>query len=298
LPYSLRQALHFEDKLPVILLGDRKPSAPVPFYLLNDIPVDEPAREFERNYEHMSTHSPSFELSCWMRWFRLLFFMKREKLESVFYHDSDVMLQTSSSHIHDIYGSDLAYAGYVITGQTDPASAHSSYWTFQALDDFCGFLIHSFKDPAYRRRYRAHFDSRQSHGLDGGVCDMTSLGYFWEENRQRIANFANVRSGCTFDANINRSANLFDDEYVMHAGRKEVILDHLGQPFFKRRADGNLVRALTLHFQGGSKLAMADSYRGPFFLSKPIFDLRTKVKTFRQLWRERQYAPSLRKRLE
>lgn len=274
-PYALRQALHFEKKLPVILLGDRKTLAPVEFYAVNEIECDERVHEFERNYEHMSTNSRWFELHCWLRWFRLLAFMRREKIDSVFHHDSDVLIQTCSGRIHEIYGSDLGYAALVITDHAEPSSGHSSYWTVEALDDFCSFILHSFKDPAYLRRYRAHFENRQSQGLDGGVCDMTSLGYFWEENRSRMVNFAEVRQGCVFDANINRSANAVENEYVTSHGRKEIVLDSLGQPFFRRRADGKLIQALTIHFQGGAKMYMAGAYRGPFFMAKPLLDLRT-----------------------
>lgn len=274
-PYALHQALHSEKKLPVFLLGDRKPPAPVQYHPIQDIEIDERAREFERNYEHMSTNAPWFELTCWMRWFFLLAFMRREKLDSIFHHDTDVLVQTCSSRIHEIYGSDLRYAALVNTDHAEPCSGHSSFWTLGALDDFCSFILRSFKDPAYRRRYRAHFENRQSQGLDGGVCDMTSIGYFWEENINRIVNFAEMRQGCTFDANINRSANAVEGEYVTKDGRKEIVVDRLGQPFFKRSADGSLVRALTIHYQGGAKKFMAAAYRGPFFIAKPLLDLRT-----------------------
>ncbi len=293
LPYSLRQALHFEDKLPVILIGDRRPLAPVRFQAFSEIEIDGRAREFERSYEHMSTNSPWFELACWMRWFRLLAYMRREKLDSVFHYDSDVLIQTSSSRIREIYGADLGYAALAITEHAEPSSGHSSYWTLEALDDFCSFVLRSFKDPAYLRRYRDHFAKRQSQGLDGGVCDMTSLGYFWEENGRRIVNFAEVRQGCAFDANINRSANAVEDEYVTRDGRKEIIADSLGQPFLKRRADGSLVRALALHFQGGAKVFMAGAYRGPFFVTKPIHDLRT-WKRLRHRKREEKLAAGTR----
>jgi hypothetical protein len=274
-PFALRQALYFEKKLPVILIGDRRTLAPVQFHRFDGIAIDERAQEFERSYEHMSTNSPWFELTCWMRWFRLLAFMRREKLDSVFHYDSDVLLQTCSSHIHEIYGAELDYAAFIITDHAEPSSGHSSYWTLGALDDFCSFVLRSFKDPAYRRRYRNHFEKRQSLGLDGGVCDMTSLGYFWEENMTRIVNFAEVRQGSTFDANINRSANAIEDEYVTSHGRKEIVLDSLGNPFFKRRADGALIRALAIHYQGGAKKFIAAAYRGPFFITKPLLDLRT-----------------------
>jgi len=280
LPYALQQAAQVEKHAPVVLLGDRKPARNIHFHALAAFKQDAAALKFEARYRHMSSHSRQFELLCWLRWFYLIAFMRRENLASVFYHDSDIMLQEDSLFLADHYGSKLDYCAFLRSSYSGWCSGHSSYWTLSALEELCEYAIWSFTDRETLERYQRHWDQFRQKGLAGGVCDMTTLKYFREHHARQVANLAEVHEGCVFDFGMAGSDNYRENEFAMQRGLKKVITGGDGRFYFMKKEDGSLVRALALHFQASEpKLRMPDYYRGPFFAEKPLCDLKMTLRS-------------------
>ena len=279
LPYALQQAVQVEKHAPVVLMGDRKPSKDIHFHSIEAFKKDAAALRFEARYQHMSTHTRQFELFCWLRWFYLLAFMRRENLATVFYHDSDVMLQEDSAFLAGHYGSKLDYCACLRSSSKGHCSGGSSYWTLSALEEFCEYAIWSFTDREPLERYRRQWEQFQQERRTGGVCDMTMFSYFRDDHAQKVANLAEVHAGCVFDYGMASAHNDEENEYVMQRGMKKIIVGEDDRFYFMKNKDGSPIRAMVLHFAGNKpKLRMGDYYRGSFFPEKPFCDMQMKLR--------------------
>ena len=294
LPYALQQAALAERHVPIVLLGDREPSRNIHFHSIDGLKMDPGALQFESKYRHMSTHTRQFELFCWLRWFYLLAFMRRENLPAVFYHDSDVMLQEDSAVLANHYGSKFDYCAYIHSSHSAGSSGHSSYWTLSSLEDFCDYAIRSFTDRDPLERYRRRWEQWRQKGLAGGICDMTTLEFFRVDHMPKVANLAEVHAGCAFDVSMARAHNDEENEYVLENGLKKIIIGENGHFYFVKAGDGSLVRAMALHFQANEpKLRMRHYYRGSFFAEKPWCDAQMILKSI--YWPLKASLASLRR---
>ena len=282
LPYALYQAAGKGMNNPVVLLGEGRPwkgISRVSFPQLESLPS---VYRFRNDYVHMSTNSVDFELFCWLRWFILLAYMKTASLKEAVYLDSDVLLCTRADRLVDIYGARNAGCAVFVPSQDHEAmlwcaSGHVSYWTVEALEQFCQFAETSFANPQllheYKRKWRWHCETK----TPGGICDMTGLYWFWKLYPGRAANFAERNDAGVVDRAMGASANFSDQEYSMRRGVKETIYSKK-QPSFITSSGRDQIRALALHFQGWSKDLMPFYYRGPRFPGKLLYDLQA-------LWR-------------
>ncbi|MFV2067176.1 MAG: hypothetical protein ACC645_09375 [Pirellulales bacterium] len=286
LPYTIHQALHACAGGSVVLLTDHLPHGErFGAARVDDIDrySSRLAREFVRSYVHMSTHSEAYELFCWLRWFHLLEFMEENGHDDVLYLDSDVMLYASQAQIAATHGSRLKQCAYIVPEQGGDVfcgcpSAHTSYWTVDALADFCRFSIETFQDKGLLDHYRSKWAWHVDHGAPGGVCDMTTLTLFYQARGEEITNWATVVDSSTFDHSMNASSNYRDDEYEMQGGMKRVTIDG-GRPYLTpRRPGAPAVAAHTLHFQGRAKRCLPLYYTGAAFTYKIVHDLRWTAK--------------------
>lgn len=269
LPYVLHQARSASRGSRVVLLGDARASRATTHAARLKSLESRAAREFRKRYQHMSSNAPGFELFCWLRWFYLLEYMRVERVRSVLHLDSDVLLYSSMAEIKARDFSDGRAGGYLVPerceGPLGAASAHVSYWTRDFLEEFCAFAVRSFTDPCYLRLYREKWDFHRDNGIPGGVCDMTTLFLFWQENQHRICNLAVDSDGETFDNNINGSANCREGEYAMEGRYKRVRFSG-DCPFLFAAESGARVRVHALHFQGRAKRLIPKFYHGaPFW---------------------------------
>ena len=228
---------------------------------------------FCQHYRHMSTNTEKFELLCWLRWFQLLQYMRRENVPSVLYLDSDVLLFSKLSDIRDIYAAALLEGGLLVPEQEEDtliwcASGHISYWTADLLEEFCDFCVDSFCREAYLDRYQKKWNWHLNNKKPGGICDMTTLYLFWKERQKRITNLAKDFKGNVFDLAMCTGADYLEEEYVMQSGKKEVAFVNQHPAFRRNDGSGSSVRAHALHFQGASKLHIPRYYCGEYFKGK------------------------------
>lgn len=281
LPYVLYQAKFISPNSDIVLLGDDLHFEGIhvePLDLLHSKEID----LFRESYIHMSVNSVEFETLCWMRWFYLLNYMHKYEVDSVLHLDSDVLLYSSIETINDVY-SDLNWDCAFCIPQQDSdsfiwtASAHMSYWTIESLSRLCSMILESFCKEEYLNRYRQKWDWHQSRQEAEGVHDMTTLYFFWQENKDNIINLTKSHNGHIFDYNMNTSWNYELNEYQMESEMKRVQFSDEHPFFIKRNEPQSLSRVHALHFQGMAKKNIKSFYKGAKFSGKTYSDMRSSL---------------------
>lgn len=207
---------------------------------------------FAREYEHMSTNHVYFELACMVRWFMLRDWMLTNGVPDCLYCDTDVLLFANvESEIH----SDPYYHTHDFTLSVG-TSGHTSYWKSAALDEFCHFILDTYRqrnNGTYREIERI-FTDMQVQSLNGGVSDMLLLKLFAAtdrgDERWRVGEMSVPRKDWVWDHNFNVS-----DGFVMEDGHKKLDF-HNGEWYVqKNEVDGYApyIGLHSLHMQGQAK---------------------------------------------
>ena len=277
--YTLNQIKSLTANTPLYLLGDDKVIKA--FSQANSINLNTlystRVAEFVDSYVHMSTNPYDFELFCFLRWFYLLEFMKSEKITKVFYLDSDILLYTPLEKIFAIYEGRLLNCGYMIPQQeyhsfSWAGTGGTSYWHYEALDEFCRFLTATYRDREILPLYQQKWDYHKSKKIVGGVCDMTAFYFFWMRESKHITNFSKIVQGNAFDANINSSMNYYRKEFKMRGSFKKINFKN-NKPFGETIDQNREIRFHSLHFQGAAKWSMPMYYTGEPFKRKFSHDI-------------------------
>jgi hypothetical protein len=210
--------------------------------------------DFEQRWRQMSNYDRRFDLLCMTRYFVIQKAMHDQGLDYVFDLDSDV-LAFDDMDVFRARHLDGVFCGLHMP-QSQPGlrysfGAHTSYWTRDAIDDFCVFLLNFYEEVPQAAQEK--WDWHRSTGAPGGVCDMTLL-YLWAKDRGDVMNFAKPIGEAVFDYNLNTSENYAKGEYRTRFGKK-IIAFRDGQPY-GRAANGDWIRFRSLHFQGSIKNQM------------------------------------------
>ena len=276
MPYALYQAKSVSPNTDIVFIGDNLKFKGIQVELLDNLHSDE-IEKFKTHYSHMSTNSEKFELFCWVRWFHLLNYMRKNDVQSVLHLDSDVLLYSSIEDIKKAYA-DLPLECALSIPKQDSnsfkwsASGHISYWTIDALEDFCHMIIDSYQNEDYLNLYKKKWNWHVTENKPGGICDMTTLYLFWQENTSRIVSLSRSHKGNVFDDNINSGSNSEVDQYITELGRKKVKFVKKRPFFVKETGREELDRVHALHLQGDAKLHIQRYYTGKFFPGKTYSD--------------------------
>ena len=277
--YTLNQINSLGSNSSLYLLGDKEVLKA--FDKTDSININKlsgfKSNEFIESYIHMCTNPYDFELFCFLRWFYLLEFMKSEKIAKVLYLDSDILLYTPLEEIFNIYGRDLLNCGFMIPQQeynslSWAGSGGTSYWHYEALEEFCHFLTATYKDREMLPLYQQKWDYHKAKKIGGGVCDMTAFYFFWRRESKHITNFSKIVQDHAFDANINLSMNYYKNEFKMCGSFKKINFKN-NKPFGKNIDQNRDIRFHTLHFQGAAKWSMPMFYTGNQFKRKFQHDI-------------------------
>jgi len=203
------------------------------------------SNEFKKHYVELSTCGvPYYELFCFQRWFILFEYMRDNKIDEIFYIDSDVLLYT------DVNDDREYFKNYIFTLVLKTAGL-ASYFSYNGLKSLCMFLmeIYSNKDSYEFAKIASHYHVRQDFKLPGGVCDMTLLEYY---GRYKCANGVGemtfIRDNAVYDHNINES----DSFYELDNNIKKIkMID--GLPYCYNSHTKCDIRFKSLHFQGEAK---------------------------------------------
>jgi hypothetical protein len=270
LPYALHAARHADPAAGIFLLGDAPPAPGFSHRKLADCESDA-SRRFRKIFREKSLNPSDAELVCYLRWFYLANFLKQEKFQDAFYYDSDVLVYSAGDEVKRTMLNQETECGLSL-GPPSPgacewiACGHASYWQAAILEEFCDFCIRSHESDFYLERYRQKLDWNRKAGAAGSISDMTTLYFFWENNRHRIANLSVRKNGAVVDNNVSIS-DIHGTEYLMENGIKKIRFQN-GKPHIFLSPSAEPVLAHSLHFQGGCKRLMPDYYQGPAFKKK------------------------------
>jgi hypothetical protein len=290
LPWVLRQALSVNNGANVALIADTKRHTNIngiESFLIDDLQIDL-VKTFQQSYKHISTNSQNYEIFCWLRWFYLFAYMEKQNINHAFYLDSDVLIFTSPEHIVSLYPETVNRCAFMIPQQSYSsfywcAGGHLSYWTRDALREFCNFTIDTFVKPDLLNIYNQKWNWHINNKVAGGICDMTTLYLFSQKYSDRVINFlADNREGI-FDMNFNSPSNFLPDEFEMQNTHKKVNLHNNKPAVFK---DGKLQCFHNIHFQGWAKHFIPEYYQGVSFkettkhyLERIIYSIQRPLKT-------------------
>ena len=204
----------------------------------------EECEKFSHLYEHMSTNSEWIEKFCFYRWFILLDYMKKNRLEVTFYCDSDMLLFCDVSKEYEHY----EQFDMTLTHQT---AAISSYIGINALENFCEYVIKTYsnKNDIEYSYLTTKWDMHRKYNMGGGICDMTLLrNWSYQYIPNRIGEMMYIYDGKTWDHNINVSDGVYD-----HDGRIKKIKFIEGIPYCFNKKLNQDIKFNSLHFQGPAK---------------------------------------------
>jgi len=283
LPYVLYQAKHISPESDIVLIGDGFSYAGIHNEHLDNYQSAD-LQNFKNNYIHMSSNPEEFELFCWLRWFYLLEYMRKNQVHSALYLDSDVLLYSSMVDMKSTFFEVDIKCGFLIPQQDFnaldwAASAHVSYWTIDSLADFCVFSLNSFTEKKYLELYKEKWQAHVTKVEPGGICDMTTLYLYWHEKQWQMQNLLMNKNDTVFDDNVSEASNYFINEYATSSGRKKISFAEQ-RPYFHLAANENSkVRAHAIHFQGGAKEEIPKFYAGKYFKGKLANELPLPIKS-------------------
>ena len=244
-----------------ILIGNCTDAGKLSDLYFDDGQISLPEYEaFERQYVHMSSATPEFELLCFKRYFYLYVIAKKLGLHHFWMIDSDLVLTTdlSETQKHPLLQNCIAaYSTPYQDEHTKASSPHCSYWTLEGLEQFLQFLGQLYQGNTRQllnEKYAYHLE----HKIPGGICDMTAL-FLWQKGNSNILNLASAHlNGLPlFDNNINHDGNAHPHEFEMI---KRINLKRVGGSFprlYAVKADNkSRLPIACLHFQGKAKAYM------------------------------------------
>ena len=281
LPLAIAQAKHTLRDCLIVLIGDRDALYSVRQYqqLYREIEFIEISslRSEEENhfcamnkhmlYKHMNSVPYSSEFTSCSRWFWLAEFLRKNRQDSLWYFDSDVLVYPAANAYMDKMSRLPVDCGLIVPFQSEEgfvwvASGGCSYWKIDPLQDFCKFMLKSFRDNVLLEQYEKKWAWHQKNNVPGGICDMTVLYLYLKDRPRRIVNLCKAEEKLVFDVTITIPDNYSENEYMMTGGMKEIEFNG-GNPYFRRReAPQEKIAACALHFQGESKKYMTRYYTG------------------------------------
>jgi hypothetical protein len=223
---------------------------------------------FQEIYIHRCSNPEKFERFCIARWFYLLSYMQRNHLSSVLYVDSDVLVYSNIQKMMETHSLNKCKCGLMTLEQDHSsflwaASGHTSYWSTEALAEFCRFIIDCYQSDHYQKLFQEKWDHCRKNNINGGISDMTLLYFFFNENKSKILELSKPTNSSVFDYNFNIGFNHTTNRFECNEiGKSVTWKDKL--PYFTESETGNLHLAHTIHFQGGAK------NRIPEFLSAHV----------------------------
>jgi hypothetical protein len=222
-------------------------------------PDSEQYERMQSAYVHLAGNSVTFELHwCLRRYFLLCDDFKRFGIEAGWLLDSDVIIVGALPSREEF--SEGAYCALSMQRHEHPlaqnASAHCSWWTLDALEDFCRFAFDLYVDRS--EELVALDEARRTHGIRAGISDMIVL-YLWAKDNPRVFDTHRYTSGL-IDHNIRILEQPYGVPLQGDAGNKALLLCD-GDVFCLTR-DGQRVAMRSLHFQGKNKVLIPHFVRG------------------------------------
>lgn len=262
LAVCLQQARRCNPGVPIVLAGDASNEglAVDRFVAIDALPRSAAHRRFLQDYRH---HSPSqsleWERFCIERWFVLLAVMEREGLDQVLALDSDVLL------FCDARQEALRCSRYAVAlshWDEQRALPHCTYIQARAaLEEFCREVSRTYASDSRLEELKAR--NGKQHGRHW-ISDM-SLWRAWCRStghavliRERLPADDTLYDSCIEHV---RGFEAVRPLPLLVRPWKRLVFEQ-GQAYGFRRANGQRVRLLCVHYHGRFKVLMARHAQG------------------------------------
>lgn len=263
LDVCLKQA-HFSNPNSRIILIGRDNQKTLPFVEYYDIgDYNEEAEKFTKIYRHFSCNSYEIERLCFERWFVINEFVNKNNIEYFLHLDSDVLLFSDFSkedeYMEEMRKHDITYCGN---------SAHTSFFTSNALQKFCDFITEIFEDDEFFEQFEKNpeenniiYNKNPELRYPKPLSDMTALQIFVNSGRVKSLNVNCVIKDCIINNNLKYS-NSFPDKpvYPVIGEILNVIYNKDNRPILYNIQTQKFVRMLSIHFQGPNTKFLMSKY--------------------------------------
>ena len=256
----IQQAVQACDEENVYLLGDEANADccrnwfPIADY------VSENCLRLEKEYVHYSYTEEQYERFCLQRYFLLLRFMEYHGWRDAYLCDSDLLIYEDLSNLsmgqYDAAFSVCEYPVYF----GECASPHCSYWKRESLENFTGYILDIYENrrDLIETIYQYHCEHKVL--WVSAICDMVWLTGWKQQKVKQGMRFLNMNEpiemngeSVVWDHNLSVSDNARMGEYAYRRTLHMKKVTFRGESPYLTRSDGKLIRALTLHCQGGKK---------------------------------------------
>ena len=252
LKYVLSQIAHTNPDANIILMGDEsnKNCRFTKHVFLKD--YWNMANDFAQVYTHLNSTSVEYELFCYQRWFCVYEYMKAHNLEDVFSLDSDVLVYDNLNDLHALLKNypfavsaknlDAENPGWWIAGPP------IGYFHRDALKRMLDLFIKSYQDKKYLSLFDEKMNWHHSRNEPFGVCDMTQIFFFAQENKNK---FFNLSQPFVLNGELSRIDETIMDttECVADGVRKKLVFENGAVYAFDKNTNKKL-RFPLIHFQG------------------------------------------------
>lgn len=215
------------------------------------------------SYVHLSGGSVRYELSwCLRRYFLMRDLFRREKISEGWLLDSDLLLVDAlPDRSRFPEGTICALSAPPVGDPLDRHfSPHCSFWTLEALESFCNFMLEAYAQRP--EQLRALDRERRSRGITSAMSDMILLG-LWGLDDPRVFNTFDFTDGGMIDHNLRGQMQPVGVRLKSRFGNKKLI--RRNGHWWTETDEGRLISLRCVHFQGAAKILMKDFARGRDF---------------------------------
>ena len=144
----------------------------------------------------MCYNNDTFERLCFIRFYKILEYIKVNNIDKFLYCDSDAIF-LKALDFEKILEDEKCVACRPKEQNKfeDVTGAHFSIWTKDGLEDFCNYILDVYTNniDILTPKWKWHIETETG----GGICDMT-LMYHWYKGKKNLYDLA----GGTFDRGI------------------------------------------------------------------------------------------------
>lgn len=222
---------------------------------------------FINSFINYSTNNSHLEMICFIRVFYIKKLMELENIDRICHLDSDCVLLGKIDEVFKHINTNA----YLITNETylenknisNSGSIHTSLLNIDFCEKFIQLCLDIYHNKNKFYLIEPKINYFQTNNLPGGVCDMTLYYLLYSEKIVDVYNLLDVHvinyENCLCDDNINDcKGHCFKmrNNFKMKHGKKELI--YKNNKIYIEDSDGDNIRMLTLHFQGGAKYMLTD----------------------------------------
>lgn len=244
----------------------------VKHFHINDFAKEE-VNDFTNSFTNYSTNSANYELNCFLRIFYLKQLLLLTNIPKAFHVDSDCIILDNINEICKNIPNEIAYSLQSHSQKENPFHMVGCIHNGLLNVDFCNTFIQLCFD-IYKNKTKFHLiepkiNWHKSKGINGGICDMTIYYLLYSEgllNNVTDLNDILVVKGekCTFDHQlIGTYGFMGENTYALQNSIKMIAKS--GSKYYFKTVNGDLIRVLSLHFQGRTKPILENIDESTFF---------------------------------